>query len=76
MFNVKIVARCFYSLNSLKSKKFNYFSLTLDVHVGKNNPRLRRAKEVKIKEHFKHPKYNGRSFYYDIAAIILDEVGQ
>ena len=50
------------------------YRLKQDVHVGRNNPRLRQSKEVDIREYKIHPKYDGIAFYHDVAIVILDQV--
>ena len=53
---------------------YPFYSRTIDVHAGKNNPRLMGVTEVKIKQYFKHPKYKDGVFYYDVAVIVLNQV--
>jgi len=44
----------------------------LVVRAGRNNPRHIRSIERKIKAHIYHPKYDQRTFYYDVALVFLD----
>merc|ERR1712227_379983 len=48
----------------------------LQIHAGRTNPRLLGVQQRKIKEFFKHPKYDdwNTGYYYDIAILILNEV--
>ena len=44
------------------------------MHAGKLNPRLNGVSEIKIRSFLKHPKYNDKFQYYDVAVAVLDEV--
>ena len=44
--------------------------------MGENNPHLRGAIEYKIREVIQHPKYEWRSFYYDVASVSLEKVNR
>ena len=48
----------------------------LVVRAGRNNPRHIRSIERKIKAHIYHPKYDQRTFYYDVALVFLDKVSR
>ena len=48
----------------------------LVVRAGRNNPRHIRSIERKIKGHIYHPKYDQRTFYYDVALVFLDKVSR
>ena len=70
--NFKSRVNCFF-INSciLQFNRRDY-----DIHAGKLNPRLMGVEERSIERYVEHPKYDGRSQYFDVSLLFLEKVNR